>query len=173
MTTFQCLVSFWEWRDRGIVPRVHIDVPMPLSYVTMPLVKELDRLEPFGKGNHRPVFADKNLRVRKKRVVGRSGNVLKLTLADAAGALYPAVYFGNTEEFVNFLEKKDTITLLHDAMLHSGQREESPKCRILRWGNYHLCKIFKDTGGEKGRNISWNLKPQKKQKKIPKSSWQL
>lgn len=48
----------------------------------------------------------------------------------------------------------EEITLLHDAMLHSGQREESPNCGILRWGNYHLCKIFKDTGGEKGRNIS-------------------
>lgn len=99
--------------EEDFIPRVHIDVPMPLSYVTMPLVKELDRLEPFGKGNHRPVFADKGLRVRKKRVVGRNGNVLKLTLADAAGALYPAVYFGNTEEFVNFLEKKDTISVVY------------------------------------------------------------
>ena len=73
---------------------IHIDVPMPLSYVTKELVEEMELLEPFGKGNPKPVFADKNIRVREKRVVGKNRNVLKLTLGDAYGYVYDAVYLG-------------------------------------------------------------------------------
>ena len=99
--------------EEDLIPKVHIDVPMPLSYVTQHLIEEFKLLEPFGKGNAKPVFADKNIRVKDKRIVGKNQNVGKLTLEDAAGRRYPAVYFGDVLEFFGFLEQKDVISIVY------------------------------------------------------------
>lgn len=53
--------------------KVVIDVPMPMSYVTIPLIRQLSLLEPFGKGNTKPVFAQKSVRILSPRVLGRTG----------------------------------------------------------------------------------------------------
>ena len=103
---------------------IHIDVPMPLSYVTKELVEEMELLEPFGKGNPKPVFADKNIRVREKRVVGKNRNVLKLTLGDAYGYVYDAVYFGDVEEFERFLEEKNEIAIIYYPEINSYMGRE-------------------------------------------------
>ena len=110
--------------EDDFIEKIHIDVPMPLSYVTKELIQELKVLEPFGKGNGKPVFADKNIRVREKRVVGKNRNVLKLTLEDGAGSRYPAVYFGDVEEFLNFLENKDTISIVYYPEINSYMGRE-------------------------------------------------
>ena len=80
-----------------LTKKIWIDVPMPLSYVNMGLVEELDKLEPFGTGNPKPVFADRDLTVVEKRIYGESGNVVKLTLQNPGGKLFNAVVFKNTE----------------------------------------------------------------------------
>lgn len=95
------------------VPVIHIDVPMPLSYVKKELVEELKVLEPFGKGNEKPVFADKNIRVREKRIVGKNRNAVKLLLQDASGACYPAIYFGDAERMMEFLAQKEVISVAY------------------------------------------------------------
>ena len=106
------------------IRKIHIDVPMPLSYVTKDLIQELKILEPFGKGNEKPVFADKNIRVWQKRIVGKNRNVLKLVLKDSAGGCYPAVYFGRAEEFFEFLEEKDTISIVYYPEINSYMGRE-------------------------------------------------
>ena len=106
------------------IRKIHIDVPMPLSYVTKELIQELKILEPFGKGNEKPVFADKNIRVWQKRIVGKNRNVLKLVLKDSAGGCYPAVYFGRAEEFFEFLEEKDTISIVYYPEINSYMGRE-------------------------------------------------
>lgn len=60
-----------------LTPVTWIDVPMPLGYAGFPLIEQLKLLEPFGKGNEKPVFADKNLRVRQASIIGKNRNVLK------------------------------------------------------------------------------------------------
>lgn len=110
--------------EEDFIPVIHIDVPMPLSYVTKELVEEMELLEPFGKGNHKPVFADKNIRVREKRVVGKNRNVLKLTLGDAYGYVYDAVYFGDVEEFERFLEEKNEIAIIYYPEINSYMGRE-------------------------------------------------
>lgn len=105
--------AYASLEEEDFIAKVHIDVPMPLSYVTKELVEEFRLLEPFGKGNAKPVFADKNIYVLEKRVVGKNRNVLKLTLQDAAGGLYSGVYFGDVETFLAFLEKKDTVSIVY------------------------------------------------------------
>lgn len=110
--------------EEDFIAKVHIDVPMPLSYVTKELIEELKILEPFGKGNEKPVFADKNIRVREKRVVGKNRNVLKLVLEDGAGGRYQAVYFGEAEEFLGFLEERDTISIVYYPEINSYMGRE-------------------------------------------------
>lgn len=105
--------------DEDFIPKIHIDVPMPLSYVTKGLVQELKMLEPYGKGNTKPVFADKNILVREKRIVGKNKNVVKLTLEDQNGKRYPAVYFGDAEEMMAFLRQKDTISIVYYPEINS------------------------------------------------------
>lgn len=83
--------------------KILIDVPMPMSYVTPAFVKQLSVLEPFGNGNPKPVFAQKNLRICKGRILGKNSNVGKYLVKDENGRQYDMVYFGNMEQWHNFL----------------------------------------------------------------------
>ena len=74
-----------------LTPVTWIDVPMPLGYAGFPLIEQLKLLEPFGKGNEKPVFADKNLRVRQASIIGKNRNVLKMVLEDANAYSYDAI----------------------------------------------------------------------------------
>lgn len=79
--------------------RIHIDVPMPVSYVSFSLVEELELLEPFGTGNARPVFAQKELLFLSARVLGRSGNAIRFTVLDDMDKRWEMMYFGSREMF--------------------------------------------------------------------------
>lgn len=79
--------------------KVWIDVPMPVDYMTERLIREFHCLEPFGQGNEKPMFAQKNLRVRNARVIGRNRNVVKLTLEEQNGFAMEAIYFGDGVSF--------------------------------------------------------------------------
>ena len=83
-----------------LTPKVTIDVPMPVSYVTRPLVDQLHLLEPFGKANPKPVFAQKNLSCRNMRIVGKNRSVVRMTAEDENGYQIEAVYFGDAEAFI-------------------------------------------------------------------------
>lgn len=80
--------------DEDLIPKMWIDVPMPVSYANIRLVNQLKLLEPFGKGNEKPVFADRNLYVKTASVIGKSKNVLRCQLETEDGTYVPAVQFG-------------------------------------------------------------------------------
>lgn len=88
-----------ELTQEDFIPKLYIDVPMPIDYIRFDLIEQLNILEPFGKGNEKPVFAQKNLRVLSARVLGRNGNLLKLVLESEAGSQMEGVYF-EAEEFL-------------------------------------------------------------------------
>lgn len=77
-----------------LIPKMWIDVPMPVSYANIRLVNQLKLLEPFGKGNEKPVFADRNLYVKTASVIGKNKNVLICQLETEDGTYVPAVQFG-------------------------------------------------------------------------------
>lgn len=83
--------------------KVHIDVPMPMSYVTADFVRQLSVLEPFGNGNPKPVFAQKNLRLIRGKILGKNSNVGKYTAEDDRGRQFEMMYFGNMEMWHTFL----------------------------------------------------------------------
>ncbi|HIT89808.1 MAG TPA: single-stranded-DNA-specific exonuclease RecJ, partial [Candidatus Merdenecus merdavium] len=76
------------------IPKVSIDVPMPIQYVSESFIQELELLEPFGKGNPKPVFAEKDLNIINARILGKNKNVLKFQVLNQAGTMIEAMYFG-------------------------------------------------------------------------------
>lgn len=99
-----------------LTPKVHIDVPMPVDYVTEELVRELTLLAPFGKDNPKPLFADRNLRVKRMWLVGKNQNVLRLSLLSGQNRPIQAVYFGDTEAFQSYIREKFGEEALYNAM---------------------------------------------------------
>lgn len=91
------LNEYSQLTDEDFIPKIKIDIPMPADYPDCELIREFERLEPFGKGNAKPLFADRDLAVARAAVVGRNRNVLKLTLLTGNGNPVQAVYFGDVE----------------------------------------------------------------------------
>ena len=91
------------FRAEEIVQTIHIDVPMPVDYVTNALVEEFSILAPFGKDNPRPVFADRNLKISRMWVIGKNQNVLRMTLVSEQGRPLSAIYFGDIEAMRTYL----------------------------------------------------------------------
>ena len=113
--------------EEELRPKVVIDVPMPISYITERLVNQLGCLEPFGKGNEKPVFADRNLVIECLRICGKEGRVFQMKVRNAAGVSMDAVYFGDVENLLLPLTEKygkvvaqDTLAgrCVHEAALH-------------------------------------------------------
>ena len=84
--------------DSDLIPKTWIDVPMPVGYASMGLVGQLKLLEPFGKGNEKPVFADRDLYVKTANIIGKNRNVLKMQLETKEGYLVQAVQFGISDK---------------------------------------------------------------------------
>ena len=87
-------------------PKVHIDVPMPVDYVTNALVEEFCVLAPFGKDNPKPVFADRNLCISRMWTVGKNQNVLRLSLVSEHGSPVSGIYFGDIPAFEDYITEQ-------------------------------------------------------------------
>ncbi len=92
--------------DEDFEEKVLIDVPMPMAYVNFNFISELEKLEPFGNGNSKPQFAQKNVQFISGKLLGASHNVGKYTVADENGRQYELIYFGNLEAFHTYIEIK-------------------------------------------------------------------
>ncbi len=92
--------------DEDLLGKIVIDVPMPIDYISKQLIEELNLLEPFGKSNEKPVFADKNLHILAIKVFGKTNNVCRMQVQSQSGMILNAIYFGNTELFLEFLQQK-------------------------------------------------------------------
>ena len=90
-----------------LIDKIWIDVPMPIDYISNNLIRDFEKLEPFGKGNEKPCFATKNLRITDCRVFGKNRNVVKMRLQSETGSLMDGLIFTNGDEF---LREKRTCT---------------------------------------------------------------
>ncbi|NLL76480.1 MAG: single-stranded-DNA-specific exonuclease RecJ [Clostridiales bacterium] len=86
--------------------KVHIDAVMPFSYITKERIKELELLEPFGIGNNKPIFAQRNVHIISGQVMGKNQNVGKYRIRDEEGNSYEMVYFGDLDKFNDFLSAR-------------------------------------------------------------------
>lgn len=105
--------------DADFEEKVLIDVPMPMEYASIDFVREISRLEPFGNGNPKPQFAQKNIRFVSGRVLGANHNVGKYTVADERGRKYEMIYFGDIEAFDAYVADKYGTEAV-DALYHRG-----------------------------------------------------
>lgn len=102
-----------DLKEEDLQMKVSIDMRLPFPYITEELVSELELLEPFGKGNPKPLFAEKDLRVISPRVFGRNRNVLKCRLEDQQGNQMEAVYFGDVEACLKTMEEKRVMSFTY------------------------------------------------------------
>ena len=102
-----------ELSDDDLQEKVSIDMRLPFPYITEQLVNELELLEPFGKGNPKPLFAEKNLSVISPRIFGKNRNVLKCRLQDQQGYQMEAVYFGDVEDCLRAMEQKNVMSFTY------------------------------------------------------------
>ena len=86
--------------------KVWIDMQLPLEYVTMNMIQELNIIKPFGKGNEKPIFAEKHLKINKLQILGKNGNVLKLTITNSSSYTMTAMIFSRVIDFMEFLKNK-------------------------------------------------------------------
>lgn len=99
--------------EEDLQMKVSIDMLLPFPYITEQLIGELQLLEPFGKGNTKPLFAERNLRVISPRIFGKNRNVLKCWLEDASGNQMEAVYFGDVEACLKAMEEKQIMSFTY------------------------------------------------------------
>lgn len=99
--------------EADLTPVEWIDVPMPVGYITEELIAQFDLLEPFGKGNEKPSFADKNLMISRIAVIGKSRNVLKMSLTDSTGYTVEAVQFHVEENALSRWKCGDMVSVLY------------------------------------------------------------
>lgn len=111
-------------REEDFEEIVHIDVPMPLAYADKSFIRELSLLEPFGNGNHKPLFAQKNISLLSGKIMGKNHNVGKYLIADETGNRYDMIYFGDLESWNSFLAGKygsEAKERLYDGRLGRGE----------------------------------------------------
>ena len=101
MLNKNCTLTEEEMKEK-----VTIDMEMPFGCVTEGLVKELELLEPFGKGNTKPVFAARDVTLLGARILGKNRNVLKLQVQDVNGCRIEAMLFHHVDDFLGKLEEQ-------------------------------------------------------------------
>ena len=86
--------------------KVTIDILLPFGYISEELVQELKLLEPFGKGNERPLFAEKNVKIKLAYLIGKNGNGIRFRLVNQYGREMEALYFGDIDRFFTYMTKQ-------------------------------------------------------------------
>lgn len=106
------------------IPKIWIDVAMPLEYISEALVNELKGLEPFGQGNEKPQFAQKNLRIRSVRAIGRNNNAVRMTVVTEQGRPMEAMVFTVADQFVEEAKQSRSIDVIYypDINEYNGNR---------------------------------------------------
>ncbi len=116
-----------------LIPKIVIDVAMPFSYISRELIEQLSLLEPFGKGNTKPVFAQKGLRVLEPRIFGKNRNVAKMRIQDQEGFAIDAVYFGEAEKFLDFAAHAGGISVTYYPEINRYQGRETMQIVIQNY----------------------------------------
>jgi len=93
-------------KDEDLLRKVTIDSVLPLDSVNYELINDLERLEPFGKANSKPLFAEKNINLLKATVLGKNNNVLKFKIKTKLNNLLDAIYFGDVYKFEEIINDR-------------------------------------------------------------------
>lgn len=120
-----------------LTPVTWIDVPMPVDYASFKFVGQLKLLEPFGKGNEKPEFADRRLKVRSAAIIGKTQNVLKMKLESTSGNVVDAVMFGASSE--NVPQTGSEINILYYPDINEYMGRKSLQFIVQEWKYTTVC----------------------------------
>lgn len=123
-----------------LVEKVWIDVALPFEYLSFDFIEQLDILEPFGRANERPVFAEK-CRINRIRVFGKNRNVISLSVRNDAGTTIDATCFEEEEVFMSYLENKFSKTDVDNAL---NGRENNIRLSIIYYPEINEYRGFKN-----------------------------
>ncbi|MDE7320455.1 MAG: single-stranded-DNA-specific exonuclease RecJ [Lachnospiraceae bacterium] len=113
---------------------IHIDMVLPFSHVSEKLTEELLLLEPFGKGNTKPVFAARNVTVLESRVLGKNQNVLRMKLMDESKTVREGIFFSSCmQEVLEDLQKKQVMHILYYPEMDEFRGQRRLQLRILNY----------------------------------------
>ncbi len=119
--------------EEDLTEKVSIDMQLPIAYLSQKLVEELERLEPFGKGNMKPLFAEKNLRVISPRILGKNQNVLKFQVEDARGLRMDAVYFGDVRACMEYMGQKKRMSFTYYPTVNEYMGRRSLQITVVNY----------------------------------------
>ncbi len=138
--------------EKDFVAKVHIDIAVPISYLSENFVRELSILEPFGTGNEKPLFAQKDLHVGSLRILGTTGRCTKLYVKEKNGPSMDAMYFGESAEFIKEMEEfygRDEVSRLQRGLPTNVNMHVTYYPQINEWNgqknmqiviqNYRFC----------------------------------
>lgn len=129
--------------SKDFIPEIWIDVAMPFEYISERLIQELSLLEPFGQGNEKPQFAQRRLRIRDVRVLGKLHNAVRLSLVTESGFVMEGILFAEGDRFLEELGNKKIMDIIYypeineyngnrslqvvvkEYRLHGGEQEET------------------------------------------------
>lgn len=121
-----------------LAEKVWVDMELPFKYVCEDFVRELQLLEPFGLGNEKPLFARRNVQIRKLMILGKNQNVLKLLLEDEEGTSLEAVCFGPAETIQNKaqwlqtkIDAEETVSVFYHPDINKFRNQKIPQARIV------------------------------------------
>ena len=117
--------------EEDLVQKVSIDMQMPLGYVSEELVEELKLLEPLGKGNHKPIFVEKDLELLSSRIAGKNQNMLIMQVRDSAGTVMEAIYFGDVQAFLAYFEQRKGSKMAFTYCPRINDFYKPPKMQII------------------------------------------
>lgn len=119
--------------EEDLQEKVSIDMQLPFPYITEELIRELELLEPFGKGNPKPLFAGKDLKVISPRIFGKNRNVLKCRLEDMQGNQMEAVYFGDVEACLKAIEQKKVMSFTYYPSVNEYMGRKNMQITIVNY----------------------------------------
>lgn len=115
------------------VPKVWIDIALPFEYVSEELIEELELLEPFGNGNEKPQFAQRDLFIRSVRVMGKNRNVVKLMLVNEQGTALDAIVFTEGNRFLEEMGDKRRMDVVYYPTVNEYNGRRSLQIVVKNW----------------------------------------
>ena len=115
------------------VPKVWIDIALPFEYVSEELIEELELLEPFGNGNEKPQFAQRDLFIRSVRVMGKNRNVVKLMLVNEQGTALDAIVFTEGDRFLEEMGDRRRMDVVYYPTVNEYNGRRSLQIVVKNW----------------------------------------
>lgn len=119
--------------EDDLTEKVSIDMQLPLPIISEKLILELDKLEPYGKGNPKPLFVEKNLRVISPRIIGKNHNVLKFQVEDERGIRMDAIYFGDVQACMEYIRQRDKMAFTYYPAINEYMGKRSLQMTVVNY----------------------------------------